>query len=176
MPRTSASRMSALAAAALIPLALAGCSAGGGGSDPYGYAGGAAPVGSAPETLAAPAGTVLTANSTAQLGTVVIDGLGWTLYRFDDDTAQPPTSNCTGECATTWPPVLAKPGAPLAVEGVAQEAVGTVTRPDGGVQLTLGGWPVYRYAADSAPGATDGNGVGEKWFAINPGGGKAVAP
>ncbi|MBC8093129.1 MAG: hypothetical protein H7Y15_14560, partial [Pseudonocardia sp.] len=50
------------------------------------------------------------------------------------------------------------------------------TRPDGGVQLTLGGWPVYRYAADPAPGATDGNGVGEKWFAINPEGGKAVAP
>lgn len=171
------SRSPALAAvAAIAAIALTACSAGpDAGSDPYGYGGGSGEV-AAPETLTAPEGTVLTANSTAQLGVVVIDGLGWTLYRFDGDTAQPPTSNCAGDCATTWPPVLAEPGTALSVEGVAQEAVGTITRADGGVQLTLGGWPVYRYAADSAPGATDGHGVGEKWFAVDPEGGKAAAP
>lgn len=159
------------AATAIAAIALTACG-GSGGDDGYGAS---APV-AAPETLAAPAGTVLTANSTAQLGTVVIDGLGWTLYRFDDDTAQPPASNCAGDCATTWPPVLAEPGTPLTVDGIDQAAVGTITRADGGVQLTIGGWPVYRYAADSAPGATDGNGRGEKWFAVTPEGGRAEAP
>lgn len=169
------SRSPALAVvAAIAAIALTACGAAGG-ADPY--AGGAAPsVGSAPETLAPPAGTVLAANSTAQLGTVVIDGLGWTLYRFDDDTARPPASNCAGDCATTWPPVLAEPGTPLTVDGIDQAAIGTITRADGGVQLTIGGWPVYRYAADSAPGATDGNGKGEKWFAVTPEGGRAEAP
>jgi predicted lipoprotein with Yx(FWY)xxD motif len=169
------SRSPALAAmAAIAAIALTACS-GSDGADPYGYGGASGEV-AGPQTLAAPEGTVLTANSTAQLGTVVIDGLGWTLYRFDDDTAEPPTSNCAGDCATAWPPVLAEPGTPLSLEGVAQEAIGTITRPDGGVQLTIGGWPVYRYAADSAPGATDGHGVGEKWFAVNPEGGRAAAP
>jgi predicted lipoprotein with Yx(FWY)xxD motif len=167
------SRLSALATTALLTIALTACSAVGGGGDPYG--GGGEPS-AAPETLTAPAGTVLTANSTAQLGAVVVDGLGWTLYRFDDDSAQPPTSNCAGDCATTWPPVLAEPGTPLTLEGVDQAAIGTVTRPDGGVQLTIAGWPVYRFAADAAPGATDGHGVGEKWFAVTPEGGRAEAP
>lgn len=166
------SRMSALATTAILTIALTACSAVSGGGDPYG--GGGQPA-AAPETLTAPAGTVLTANSTEQLGAVVVDGLGWTLYRFDGDTAQPPTSNCAGDCATTWPPVLAEPGTPLTVEGVDQAAIGTVTRADGGVQLTIAGWPVYRFAADTAPGATDGHGVGGKWFAVTPEGGRAEA-
>ncbi|WP_300006875.1 hypothetical protein [Pseudonocardia sp.] len=171
------SRSPALAAVAAVgAIVLTACAGSDGGTaDPYGVGGESAEI-AAPETLTAPEGTVLTANGTAQLGTVVVDGLGWTLYRFDDDTAQPPASNCAGDCAAAWPPVLAEPGTPLELEGVAQEAVGTITRPDGGVQLTIGGWPVYRYAADPAPGATDGHGVGEKWFAVDPEGGRAAAP
>ena len=42
-----------------------------------------------------------------ELGPVVTDSAGFTLYRFDNDTAQPPKSNCAGDCATTWPPVSA---------------------------------------------------------------------
>lgn len=159
-------RTSALAAMALSALALTAC-----GQLPDGAA---APP--APETLAVPEGTILTANSTAQLGTVVIDGLGRTLYRFEQDTTQPPTSTCVDRCATTWPPVLAEPGTPLVVEGVAQDAIGTVTRPDGGVQITIAGRPVYRYSADPAPGATDGHGVDDAWFAVTPEGARAEAP
>lgn len=172
MPRRFAPAAIALTAFVLTAFVLTACSAPGGG--PAGSDGGG-PV-AAPETLAAPAGTVLTANSTARLGVVVVDGLGWTLYRFDGDTARPPASTCAGDCAADWPPVLAEPGSPLTVEGVEQAAVGTVTRPDGGVQLTIAGWPVHRYAADAAPGATDGHGVGGTWFAITPQGGRAEAP
>ena len=121
-------------------------------------------------------GTVLTANSTAQLGTVVVDGQGFTLYRFDKDSAKPPTSNCADDCAQKWPPVLATPGTPLTVEGVEQEAVGTINRADGTIQLTLNGWPVYRYSGDPQPGATSGQGVGGgEWAAVTPTGSKADA-
>lgn len=167
------SRVLAPVAAAALALALSACGSGGGSTDTYGFDG--AP-GAAPTTLEPPAGTILTANSTAQLGTVVIDGAGWTLYRFDGDSAEPPTATCVDACAQAWPPVTAEPGAPLTVEGVAEEAVGTVTRPDGAVQITIGGWPVYRYAAETAAGATEGHGRDDRWFAVTPDGGRAEAP
>jgi len=116
--------------------------------------------------------TVLSANSTAKLGTVVIDGLGWTLYRFDADSAKPSRSACTGSCAEEWPPVLMQAGTP-AYEGVDPSVVGTVARDDGRQQVTIGGWPVYRHASDSQPGAVDGQGAQGQWFAVTPSGGKA---
>lgn len=152
------------ATAAVAALALAGCT-GGGGETP-GATTGAAAGGELP----APTGTALIANSTAQLGTVVVDGVGWTLYRSDADSADPPASNCADACAQAWPPLLAEPGSPLIVEGVDQADIGTLTRGDGTTQVTLGGWPLYRHAADPAPGSTDGNGVDGAWFAVTPSG------
>lgn len=102
---------------------------------------------------------------TAALGRVVADGKGWILYRFDKDRAKPtPKSACTGACAQKWPPVLIK-GRPV-LEGVAPWLVGKVRREDGSWQLTLHGWPVYRFAGDTKPGQWKGQGVGGTWFAI----------
>ena len=71
--------------------------------------------------------------------------------------------------------MLATPGAPLTVEGVEQEAVGTINRADGTIQLTLNGWPVYRYSGDPQPGATAGQGIGGgEWAAVTPQGEKAA--
>ena len=166
------SRLSALAAtAAAVVVGLTACSSGA--DDGYGGTS-AAPVD--PVAATPQVGTILTANSTAKLGTVVVDGQGYTLYRFDKDSAKPPTSNCAGECAQQWPPVLATPGTPLTVEGVEQEAVGTINRSDGTIQLTLGGWPVYRFSGDPQPGATSGQGNGGgEWAAVTPEGQKAAA-
>jgi predicted lipoprotein with Yx(FWY)xxD motif len=70
---------------------------------------------------------------------------------------------------------LATPGAPLTVEGVEQEAVGTINRADGTIQLTLNGWPVYRYSGDPQPGRDRraGDRRGE-WAAVTPQGEKAA--
>ena len=166
------SRLPGLAVAAAAVLGLSACS----GAPTDGYGGAPAPAPPAATAAVTPdVGTVLSANSTDKLGTVVVDGQGYTLYRFDKDTAKPPVSNCAGECAQKWPPVLATPGTPLTVEGVAQEVVGTINRPDGSIQLTLGGWPVYRYSGDTQPGATFGQGVGGTWAAVTPDGGKATS-
>lgn len=165
------SRLSVLAAtAAALVVGLTACS---GGSD--GGSGGTAAAPVDPVAATPQVGTILTANSTAQLGTVVVDGQGYTLYRFDKDSTKPPTSNCANECAQKWPPVLATPGTPLTVEGVEQEAVGTINRTDGTIQLTLNGWPVYRFSGDPQPGATTGQGSdGGVWAAVTPEGQKAA--
>jgi len=132
----------------------------------------------APPAPAAPAGPALTASPTAALGTVVVDGTGYTLYRFDKDKPKPSKSNCNGSCATQWPPVLVASAAEakeVKLDGVDAGAVNTVKRADGKLQLTIGGWPVYRYSGDKAAGDTTGQGVGKVWFAVTPAGKKAVA-
>ena len=115
----------------------------------------------------------LTAASAGDLNPVVVNGAGFTLYRFDKDTARPSKSNCNGACAVTWPPVLVSPGSRIFVHGVASSQVGTVKRVDGTVQVTIGGWPVYKFSKDTKPGDTNGQGVGGTWFGVTPDGTKA---
>jgi len=174
MIRTRVLTLVALAAAAAVSLGACGTSstiAGVPSPAPV-----AAPA--APPVPAAPAGPALTASPTAALGTVVVDGTGFTLYRFDKDKPKPSKSNCNGSCATQWPPVLVASAAEakeVKLDGVDAGAVNTVKRADGKLQLTIGGWPVYRYSGDKAAGETTGQGVGKVWFAVTPAGKKAVA-
>ncbi|WP_081617699.1 hypothetical protein [Amycolatopsis methanolica] len=51
---------------------------------------------------------------------------------------------------------------------------GVLVRPDGVRQLTLGGWPLYRYVNDTAPGQVNGQGVDGTWFVIAPSGVKVT--
>ena len=163
-PALSARRVIVVIAAVLV---LAACAVG------VGHAGQPADAalsqdagtpGAPPAPGAAPAAL---ATRTTPLGTVATSD-GFTVYQFAKDTSNPPASMCSGACAKTWPPVMASDQ--LALNGVSVAEVGTVTRPDGGVQLTLGGWPVYRYAKDKAPGDTTGQGVGGTWSALGPNG------
>ncbi|MFF7855261.1 SCO0930 family lipoprotein [Streptomyces sp. NPDC007904] len=122
-----------------------------------------------------PAGTAgeLAVSTNAELGKLVTDSLGLTLYRFDQDTAEPPASNCDGDCAETWPPVPADDA--TAGDGIDKSLLGQVTRADGTKQLTVGGWPAYRYVKDVNAGDVKGQGVGGKWYALTPEGKKAQA-
>ncbi|WP_369271709.1 hypothetical protein AB5J55_18255 [Streptomyces sp. R11] len=117
----------------------------------------------------------LSAARAGDLNPVVVNGAGFTLYRFDKDTANPSRSNCAGECATTWPPVLVAPGGKIFIDGVDKSDVGVVKRADGNLQVTVGGWPVYRFSKDLKPGDTNGQGVGGTWFGVTPDGQKAGA-
>ncbi|MET7367782.1 SCO0930 family lipoprotein [Streptomyces sp. NPDC005566] len=107
-----------------------------------------------------------------ELGKVLTDSEGFTLYRFDKDTASPPKSNCEGDCAKAWPVVLA--GDAKAAAGTDAALMGEVARADGIKQLTVDGWPMYRYAKDTGPGEANGQGVGGTWFASAPDGKKAA--
>lgn len=118
----------------------------------------------------------LSAGRAGDLNPVVVNGAGFTLYRFDKDTARPSKSNCAGACATTWPPVLVNPGGKIFVDGVKPSDVGVIKRDDGTRQVTIGGWPVYRFSKDTKPGDTNGQGVGGTWFGVTPNGQKSGQP
>ncbi|MBV2353915.1 hypothetical protein KUM39_06000 [Streptomyces sp. J2-1] len=115
----------------------------------------------------------LVAAKAGALNPVVLNGAGFTLYRFDKDTANPSKSNCNDACATTWPPLVVAPHGKIFIKGVAKKDVGVVKRDDGRLQVTIGGWPVYRFSKDLKPGDTNGQGVGGTWFGVTPNGGKA---
>jgi predicted lipoprotein with Yx(FWY)xxD motif len=134
------------------------------------YGSGAGAGAGAPGAAAKPAGQLAVWDS-KELGKVVTDSAGMTLYRFDKDTASPPKSNCEGECEKAWPVVAA--GGASAAPGTDASLIGEITRADGTKQLTVGGWPMYRYSKDIKPGDAKGQGVGGTWYASAPDGKKA---
>lgn len=138
---------------------------------PAGGTGGGQVGGQAGNAAAPSAASKLIVADVANVGQVLTDKDGMTLYRFDKDTAKPPKSNCNDECATTWPPMLAQ--GDVEVQGVDKSLVSKVTRADGTEQITVGGWALYRYAKDTKAGDANGQGVGGAWYAANAKGGKS---
>ncbi|RZQ62589.1 hypothetical protein [Amycolatopsis suaedae] len=115
----------------------------------------------------------LVASTAGRAGAVVTDASGRLLYRFDRDVPEgggPARSTCAGECARVWPPVLTSEQA--LVEGISPQLVGAVRRPDGGYQVTLAGWPLYRYSGDRVAGEWRGQAVSGTWFLVRPDGEK----
>jgi predicted lipoprotein with Yx(FWY)xxD motif len=123
-------------------------------------------------TTAAAASSALKTSSTS-LGTVVVDDRGMTVYYFDKDTANSGKSACTAGCDAEWPAVKTTSTTP-AVEGVTGK-VGTITRNDGTLQVTINGLPVYTYRDDTAAGDVKGQGAGGIWWVVAPDGTKVTA-
>jgi len=140
-------------------LALAGC----GGK--YGTSSSSA---GSPSKAASSSGVLATARS--DLGTIVVNGSGRTVYVFDKDTAGSGMSTCTGKCAALWPAVKATSDSPK-VAGVTGD-VGTITRSDGTKQVTLDGLPLYTYRPDTHAGDTRGQGFMGVWWVVGPAGSK----
>lgn len=145
-------------------LVLTACGDGGGSTSESSAEGASAAVES---------GADLAVNDASALGPVVVDSEGFTLYRFDNDTKEPPTTNCAADCLVQWPAAVAPDD--IELDGIDEGIVGTLTRDDGTEQVTLDGWALYRFAADANPGDTSGHGVGEVWWAVTPDGEKAKA-
>jgi len=76
---------------------------------------------------------------------ILTDSTGRTLYVFDRDKGG--TIACTASCVQVWPPLLLTAGtsAPTAGAGVTT-ALASVQRPDGGLQVTSGGRPLYAFS------------------------------
>jgi predicted lipoprotein with Yx(FWY)xxD motif len=106
----------------------------------------------------------------AELGTVLVNGHGLTLYRFTPDTTTKVA--CTGTCASLWPPLVVsgRTRTPTGSAGIV--GLGTVKDPDGALQVTYRGHPLYTYIGDTKPGSANGQGLKDKWFALTP----SVAP
>jgi predicted lipoprotein with Yx(FWY)xxD motif len=160
-------RWAGLAGLAATALVVTGCGSSASSAAP-GSATSAAP---AAASSAAASGTAL---RMAQISgaTVLTNAAGFTVYWFGPDTAT--ASMCTGSCATYWPPVKGAVTAGAGVTGT----LGTITRPDGTVQATYNGHPLYTYAGDTAAGQAKGNGLnlsGGVWHEVTVSGAAAPA-
>lgn len=163
----TARRVTTASLAALCALALlaAGC---GGSADDSSTA-----TASSSSTAGAGGTATIDVADNATLGPILTDAGGNTVYLFEKDESG--SSECSGSCATAWPPVIAK-GKPTAGEGADASLLSTVTRDDGSEQVTYDGHPLYLYQGDVQPGDTSGNGLdqfGAEWYALTPDGSNA---
>jgi predicted lipoprotein with Yx(FWY)xxD motif len=104
---------------------------------------------------------------TSGYGKLLATSGGLTLYHYTDE--KPGKIDCKGGCAKLWPPLLVKAGAkPIAGAGANAAKLGTIRRPDGGLQVTYNRLALYRYAPDRKAGDVRGEGVEHAWYAISP--------
>jgi predicted lipoprotein with Yx(FWY)xxD motif len=140
-----------------------------------GYTGiGAAGASTAPQE-AAKTKSVTVKVAKTDLGKVLVNSKGRTLYLFLAD--QGTTSACSGACATNWPPLRAS-GTPKAGKGTQASLLSTSPRPDGKAQVVYNGHPVYTFQGDKKAGDTTGQGVnafGAQWFALSGTGNQVTA-
>ena len=140
---------------AALTLVVAAC---GGGDEPSGTAATAPPATTAAQQEGA---TTVAVASSSRLGDILVDAEGRTLYAFTKD--QGDQSACSGQCAANWPALT---GTATAGTGVQASLLSTAMQANGDTQVTYGGRPLYYFAGDAKPGDTNGQGVGDVWFAL----------
>lgn len=162
-----------LAPGVLVALVLSACGADPAADEP-GEAADAAPEAedpAAPDPDAEQTGEASAQLTVAasDLGELVVDSEGMTLYLFDlDENGE---STCYEECAAAWPPLE---GPAEAGTGIDASLIGTTERADGTVQATYAGWPLYSFAGDAASGDVTGQGVNDVWWVIAPDGSRVT--
>jgi len=93
---------------------------------------------------------------------ILTDQAGRTLYASTAD--EEGVSNCTGECAEVWQPLLST-GRPIVGPGLIPGMIGSLEREEGS-QVTFFGHPLYYYAEDQEPGDVLGQGVNDSWYVV----------
>jgi predicted lipoprotein with Yx(FWY)xxD motif len=107
---------------------------------------------------------VVVKSASSSLGTILVDSQGMTLYHLSGE--QNGKFICTSSaCLGVWHPLIApSSGAPSGEVG----SLGTVKRPEGTVQVTYKGTPLYTFTGDQQPGETKGQGLKDvgTWSAV----------
>ena len=166
MTRTRSITLLASAAAVFVALSVAAC----GSNGDRNTSGSSAP----PKTANGQPATVGVANE--NLGRILVDSQGRTLYLFQRDSGT--QSTCTGACAIEWPPLRAT-GKPMVGSGANASIVATSARSDGKPQVTYNGHPLYLFSADQKAGDTNGQGVnafGGLWYVLSSSGDEITTP
>jgi predicted lipoprotein with Yx(FWY)xxD motif len=98
---------------------------------------------------------VLVKSASNSLGTILVDSQGMTLYHLSGE--QNGKFICTSTaCLGAWHPLLApSSGAPSGEVG----SLGSVKRPEGTMQVTYKGTPLYTFTGDQQSGETKGQGI-----------------
>ena len=153
-------RRSVVAVAAAATFAVGACASPGGGAS------------TAPTTVTQPSSAAaeltLELLTDDTLGAYVVGMDGKTLYIFTPDTGS--ASSCNDECAANWPPLTADAAGDVAAGEGVTGALGTITRADGSLQITLGGKPLYYFKGDQVDGDVNGQGLNDVWYLAAPDG------
>lgn len=124
---------------------------------------------------ASPSSSTTVGVQRTNLGLVLVDGRGRTLYLFAKDKGG--KSSCNAACAIAWPPLIAS-GKPRAKSGVTASLLGRTQRKDGRWQVTYNRYPLYTFVQDTKKGETHGEGIdafGAEWYAVSSAGAKVDA-
>jgi predicted lipoprotein with Yx(FWY)xxD motif len=111
-------------------------------------------------STAAAAQAAIPATADTAKGKALVNSDGMTLYTFDRDSKG--KSNCNGQCANLWLPLIAT------VDATPSGAFSLITRDDGRKQWAYKDKPLYSWSKDSKPGDTTGDGVNNVWHIAVP--------
>jgi predicted lipoprotein with Yx(FWY)xxD motif len=109
------------------------------------------------EKPAAAADATVSVQDIDGVGSVLVDRSGRALYTADQESDG--SIRCRGGCAAVWLPLEAS-GTPTGSDDVSGE-LGSIERPDGVMQVTYDGKPLYRFAEDAEPGVVTGDGLSD---------------
>ena len=136
----------AVLAFAGLAVALSGC-------------GGTASAGGSPTTSSS--GTTVAVKHVDGVGNVLVDSKGDALYSPDQEAKG--MILCDGSCTSIWVPLTLSAGAKPTGAGQQRSMLGTVHRPDGSMQVTYRGKPLYTFVEDTGPGKVTGNGFHDQF-------------
>jgi len=109
-------------------------------------------------------GVTVGSESLTGIGKVLDNSRGFTLYHLTKE--QNGQIQCTGSCVGVWPPLMANGATvPSSMAGL-PGTFGTIARPEGGMQVTYDGMPLYTYSGDTGPHQSNGQGIQGVWFAV----------
>ncbi len=97
--------------------------------------------------------------------TILTNTQGMSLYYRITD--MPPTTVCSGGCASVWPPLLVS-GSNPATSTTSLPGKLSVQADANGTQVEYNGHPLYTFSGDTGPGQTTGEGFGGIWHVVTP--------
>src|SRR3954464_3570179 len=116
--------------------------------------------------LAQPAEPLVKTATDPQLGKILVDSKGMTLYLYSRDEKE--KSTCYMQCETNWPILRPGSGEPTGSADI-NGKLGVIDRTDGTKQVTYNDIPLYYWHLDEKAGDTKGQAVGGVWWILPPG-------
>jgi predicted lipoprotein with Yx(FWY)xxD motif len=126
---------------------------------------------SAPAAASSAPGAMFSTAKVGNLGTVLVDGRGHTVYMLTaDGKTNTPCTDDSG-CTKVWPDLPLPDGVTSATAGAGVQASLLATMPaNGETYPTYHGWLLYEFAGDSGAGQGNGEGIhsfGGTWYALD---------
>jgi predicted lipoprotein with Yx(FWY)xxD motif len=121
----------------------------------------------ATQTSSSSSTAVVVKGASSSLGTILVDSQGMTLYHLSGEVNGKFICTSTA-CLGVWHPLIASAGSEPSGE---VGSLGTVKRPEGTMQVTYKGTPLYTFTGDQQPGETKGQGIKDvgTWSVITTG-------